>query len=439
MREAPAYAAILGLGFGDCGKGLFTDALCRRWHAHTVVRFNGGAQAGHNVVLPDGRQHTFAQFGAGTFVAGVHTVLAAPVVVHPAALLVESACLQRHGVADALSRLLVDGRCRITTPFHQAAGRLRELLRGTAAHGSCGVGVGETVKDSLAWPQATLCYADLFSPWRARERLEHIRQRLLADPAWELAGRSAAERGELAVLHDEGIAAHWLAHLQELLRQVPAAAPEQIAERLLQGGTVLFEGAQGALLDEWHGFHPHTTWSTTRASAADAVARDYGIATPVTRLGVLRSYLTRHGAGPFPTQDAALDVLAEPHNASDGWQGRFRRGHPDGVLLRYVRAVSGPFDGLLLSHLDVFSRNVPLRWCDAYADSDGVTRRDLAVCARQDLAHQELLARDLQRVQPQYAAELLTAAACMERCSTELQCPVWFTAAGCSHARVREI
>ena len=89
--------SLLGLGFGDCGKGLFTDYLCRHWGAHTVVRFNGGAQAGHNVVLPDGRHHTFAQFGAGSFVPGVVTLLAYPVIVHPTALLVEDAYLRRAG------------------------------------------------------------------------------------------------------------------------------------------------------------------------------------------------------------------------------------------------------------------------------------------------------------------------------------------------------
>jgi adenylosuccinate synthase len=73
---ATRYVSLLGLGFGDCGKGLFTDHLCGAWQAHTVVRFNGGAQAGHNVVLADGRHHTFSQFGAGSFHAGVATVLA---------------------------------------------------------------------------------------------------------------------------------------------------------------------------------------------------------------------------------------------------------------------------------------------------------------------------------------------------------------------------
>src|SRR5579862_4111133 len=92
------YASVLGLGFGDCGKGRFVDALTRLWQAHTVVRFNGGAQAGHNVVTPadaktPARHHTFSQFGAGTLVPGVRTVLVDPMILHPTALLIEAEVL----------------------------------------------------------------------------------------------------------------------------------------------------------------------------------------------------------------------------------------------------------------------------------------------------------------------------------------------------------
>ena len=136
--SATRYASVLGLGFGDCGKGHFVDALTRRWQAHTVVRFNGGAQAGHNVVTSADAgsralHHTFSQFGAGTLVPGVRTLLLDPMVVHPTALLAEAEALGRIGVNDALSRLKIDAQCRVTTPYHQAAGCLRERLRGAAA------------------------------------------------------------------------------------------------------------------------------------------------------------------------------------------------------------------------------------------------------------------------------------------------------------------
>ncbi len=153
----------------------------------------------------------------------------------------------------------------------------------------------------------------------------------------------------------------------------PGRSPEAIAERLGRPGTVVFEGAQGVLLDEDHGFHPHTTWSCVTPAAAQAVLTNLGLSSPLRRYGIVRSYLTRHGAGPLPSFDAGLDCLPEPHNVDDGWQGRFRRGHPDGVLLRHAAQACGPLDGLLVSHLDALRAATGLRWCSAYRMPDGNT------------------------------------------------------------------
>ena len=282
---ATRYLSLLGLGFGDCGKGLYTDHFCAALRAHTVVRFNGGAQAGHNVVLADGRHHTFSQFGAGSFEPGVATLLASAVVVHPTALLVEAAVLRDKGVPDALARLRIDARCRVTTPFHQAAGRLREWARGDAAHGSCGVGVGETVRQALAAPDLALRYGDLLRPALAFEKLEALRLALLRefesrpDPDWQR---------EQALLADASLSQRWLAAIEPCLRAAPPTSVEAIAEQLARPGAVVFEGAQGVLLDEWRGFHPHTSWSTVSTAAVEAVLRDAGLGTPPVRhLGCL--------------------------------------------------------------------------------------------------------------------------------------------------------
>jgi len=396
------YVSLLGLGFGDCGKGRFTDHLCGELQAHTVVRFNGGAQAGHNVVLADGRHHTFSQFGAGSFHAGVATVLASPVVVHPTALRIEEEALRRVGVTDAFARLLIDARCRVTTPFHQAAGRLREWARGAAAHGSCGVGVGETVRQALAAPGTALHYGDMRHPARALEKLEALRialQREFADA--EPPHAEAAQ--ELALLGDATLAQVWLDAAAPCLRLSPPASADAIGQRLARPGTVLFEGAQGVLLDEWRGFHPHTTWSSISTAAVEAVLRDAGIDAPVQHLGVLRSYITRHGPGPLPTHDRALDErLAEPHNADEGWQGVFRRGHPDAMLLRYALAAVGPLHGLVASHLDAVE-GADFRWCAGYRTADGACLASLPLADdATDLEQQHRLTQLLQGAQPLY-------------------------------------
>ncbi len=166
---------VVDLGFGDSGKGLLTDYLTRHFEAGVVVRYNGGAQAGHNVVAPDGRHHTFSQFGSGTFIPGVKTFLSRQVVIHPGALLVEGTILEKKGVPDAFTRLRVSDRALVITPYHQAANRIKEIVRGADRHGSCGVGVGEAVEDALMNPDGCVLAGDLVNPITLRRKLRSIR------------------------------------------------------------------------------------------------------------------------------------------------------------------------------------------------------------------------------------------------------------------------
>jgi adenylosuccinate synthase len=450
------YASVLGLGFGDCGKGHFVDALTRLWHAHTVVRFNGGAQAGHNVVVAaranvPARQHTFSQFGAGTFVPGVRTLLVDPMIVHPTALLVEAEVLGRIGVTDALSRLTIDEHCRITTPFHQAAGRLRELLRGAAGHGTCGVGVGETVRHARDHPGQELRYADLppsNSPNAKTllDQLQTIRETLLAQfsPLCP-EGSAGALNPEFRALRDETLAAKWIASARALARHCLPASLDAIRRQLRQDGCVLFEGAQGVLLDEWRGFHPYTTWSSVNSAAVEGVAARFEIESPIEHYGVMRTYLTRHGAGPLPTHDESLDeLLSEPHNRADGWQGRFRRGHPDSVLLRYALQAAGRWSGLLISHLDVFQRGVPLKWCERYSVAPPLPPwpqfvERLPLGGGEDLDHQLSLTHLLQNARPQYSPDpICSVRDFLDRMKGVTSLPVTLGSHGATHADVRE-
>jgi len=342
---------VADLGFGDAGKGTITDFLVRDRGARAVIRWNGGAQAGHNVVTPDGRHHTFAQFGAGTFVAGARTHLACDVVIHPLALWIEAAVLRRSGVSDALDRLTISEQARCITPFHQAAGRLRELARGAEAHGTCGVGVGETVADALA---GRVLRAGALARGSRRDLLRHLRrqQRLkreTLDDILRALGDHPLAQPEREILEDPAVPARWLEALAPLRARWRVVSPGAIADLL--AAPVVFEGAQGVLLDEWVGFHPHTTWSTCTVQPALDLLRAHGFAGKVHRLGVLRTFTPRHGAGPLPSQAAALADLPEPHNDAEGWQGDFRRGWLDLVLLRYALAVC-PVDALAVTHLD---------------------------------------------------------------------------------------
>lgn len=348
---------IVDLGFGDAGKGLLTDFLVRRTGAGMVVRYNGGAQAGHNVVTPDGRHHTFAQFGSGTFVPGVRTFLSRDVVVHPTALLREEAALRSVGVTDGFERLRISADALVITPYQQALNRLREIARGTARHGSSGVGVGETVAHGHASPDEAVHAGDLADPARLRRKLQRIREY-----AWEEAG-DLGSHPEAAIFDRPEALEQWV---DEARRVAPLIADEDAwVPRANECPTVVFEGAQGVLLDEWHGFHPYTTWSTCTSAPALRLLSQFVPDAEVSTIGVLRTYAVRHGAGPLPTETADVGVLPE-HNTFNDWQGAVRRGWFDGVLARYAVEADGAIDTLAVTHLDWLSRRPHWTYCDSY-------------------------------------------------------------------------
>jgi adenylosuccinate synthase len=354
---------IVDLGFGDGGKGLLTDYLVRRSGARMVVRYNGGAQAGHNVVTPDGRHHTFAQFGSGTFVAGVRTFLSRDVVVHPSALLREELALRSAGVTDGFERLSISADALVITPYHQALGRMRELARGPAVHGSCGVGVGETVGHDRARLGDAIRVGDLADRPRLRSKLARVH-----DYAWSQVSEldsefltGSAKKKESAVFDRPEALERWC---DEARRVVPLIGDEN-AWVPRTDSAVVFEGAQGVLLDEWHGFHPYTTWSTCTAAPASQLLSQFAPEAEVCKIGVLRTYAVRHGAGPFPTETPHIGAQPD-HNRFNEWQGAVRRGWFDGVLARYAAEADGGIDAVAVTHLDWLSRIRTWTYCDAY-------------------------------------------------------------------------
>jgi adenylosuccinate synthase len=336
----------VGAGFGDEGKGAAVDSLTRRYDAELVVRYCGGSQAGHNVQLPDGRRHTFSQFGAGTLAPHrPRTYLGPDVVIDPPALLREARHLAELGVAEPLALLSVDPHCLVTTAWHRALNRLRELSRGADRHGSCGQGIGEARRYWLEHGRDAVFAADLADPHVLRAKLQLQRQRTLLEMQDLLPRLGGEDLREFDLWDLNAEAAAW--DLGEGVREglvVSAAVPDY--------ETAIFEGAQGVLLDEYRGFHPHTTWSTVTTHHAWELVERLG-AEAVAVLGVTRVYLTRHGAGPLPTFSAELTArLQDPGNPRNPWQGSLRCGWLDLPLLRHAAAVTGPLDGLVVNHLD---------------------------------------------------------------------------------------
>ena len=363
----------VGLGFGDEGKGATVDFLTRDLAADLVVRYSGGAQAGHNVELADGRRHTFAQFGAGTL-AGARTWLGPRVIVSPAALVAEADHLRSLGTNDPLAVLSVHPECLVTTFYHMTMNRLREAARGDARHGSCGLGIGEARHYWHRYGRDAIIARDLGDRRTLVAKLTLLRERMLLE--MQELPRIDPDFGEL--MHHT-----WPIHEADELMQ--AAEGLHLAERMPGCQTVIFEGAQGVLLDEWHGFHPYTTWSTVTPQHAWEILAETDCR-DVTVLGVTRAISTRHGAGPFPAWSREMSAqLIDRGNPTNPWQGAIRSGPLDLVLLAYAARVSC-VDAIAVTCLDQLP--VQPQVCTAY---DGFGRIEIPRSLREQAALTERL------------------------------------------------
>lgn len=334
---------VAGLAYGDEGKGAAVDYLVRKHNSSLVVRYNGGAQAGHNVVLPDGKHHTFSQFGAGTL-AGAKTYLSRFMMVNPISMTIEASYLDKIGVKP-FDMITVDHKCLITTPFDKALNIIREQTRGNKAHGSCGLGIGETQNYFNIYGDEALFAGDLEDKavCKLKLRLKQVRASALG-----VSGIEAINIDDIATNYYD------LAQIAYVCKY-----PAHVLINWNSGSTpVIFEGAQGVLLDERDEFAPHNTWSKTTFENADTLLGEMKFNGEVTRIGCVRSYMTRHGAGPF-NDDKKLDTLPEPHNSDECFQGKFRRGHFDKAAVNMALDVCGGVDEIHMSHIDYHSKIYP--------------------------------------------------------------------------------
>lgn len=327
------------LGFGDAGKGSVVDYLTRVTEAHTVVRYNGGPQAAHRVCEKD-RDHIFAQFGSGTF-AGARTYLSRYVLINPLNLETEAEHLREVGVPNPYDLLDVHEDCLVITPFHVAANRCKERQLGRFRHGSCGQGVGACFEDFIQWPPYAVKAKDL-------KDLPILRRKMKA--CWErftdFANLVAEDKPrELTDPDAPNVAA---AAYYEAGRRINLVDDDFLGT--LREEQLVFEGAQGVLLDEVYGFHPYTTWSNTTVDNAVTLCQNAAIS--YTRLGITRGYMVRHGPGPFPTESAKLTKWRpDDYNNFNEWQREFRVGHLDTVLLDYALQAC-PVDSLAVTCMD---------------------------------------------------------------------------------------
>lgn len=368
---------VAGLGYGDEGKGSVVDYLVRRHDSRLVVRYNGGAQAAHNVMTDDGKCHTFSQFGAGTLVDNnCNTFLSRHMLVNPLTMLPEAMHLRELGVEKPFDRVIIDAQALVTTPFHVAMNRLRETHRGEGRHGSCGMGIGETVQAAAELGREALRIGDLKDTKAVYRKIGRTRD-FMYEQAKAL-GRTAAYdfncmREMRSVALDSLIDKYvdFAAHVM-----IEQDGDKYLAFCFLNAeiegyGPIIFEGAQGVLIDQHYGFAPYNTWSDTTCENAMSLLKAATIEeNEVTKLGVIRAHATRHGPGPFVTEDKEMLPPFAEVNKQDTWQGNFRMGVFDFVATRYAMDVC-PVDELAVTHMDgVHQDRRPHPVCAAYRLGD---------------------------------------------------------------------
>ena len=349
---------ILGTQWGDEGKGKIVDLLTEQ--ADAVVRFQGGHNAGHTLVI-GGQKTVLHLIPSGVLRAGVQCLIGNGVVLSPEALLKEIDTLEDSGV-PVKDRLKISAACPLILPYHVALDQAREARRGENKIGTTGRGIGPCYEDKAA--RRALRLGDLRDPARFGSALEEV----LDYHNHVLAHYYGVDKLEFSAVLDEA-----LAHGERLMPMM-ADVTSLLHEYRKTQARLLFEGAQGSLLDIDHGTYPFVTSSNTTAGGT-ATGSGFGPLFLDYVLGITKAYTTRVGSGPFPTElfDETGLRLAERGHEFGATTGRPRRcGWFDAVALRTAVNINS-VSGLCLTKLDVLDGLEEISVCVGYTNDAGET------------------------------------------------------------------
>ncbi len=311
---------VIGANFGDEGKGLVTDYLASKKEDTIVVRHNGGAQAGHTVTTPDGKRHVFKHFSSGSFVCA-KTYLSRFYVCNPLLYFKELEVLKELGVNPEVH---VDPKAAISTPYDMMINQIVEEYRGSGRHGSCGVGFGETL-ERQGYPEYSLLFSDLKDCQFFKQRLEKIRSEWLP---WRLGalGIKTLSYEWMSRIHSQQIFDLFCKQAKDFCDVVNPSSVDILAS----SKAVVFEGAQGLLLDQNYGWFPHVTRSNTGIKNALELCKDADIH-DIRATYITRAYNTRHGAGPMQheTEGKPYARIHDATNIYNEYQGGLRFGWLD--------------------------------------------------------------------------------------------------------------
>ncbi len=346
-----ANVAVIGAQWGDEGKGKIVDWLSSR--ADVIVRFQGGHNAGHTLVI-NGVEYKLSLLPSGIVRSGKLSVIGNGVVIDPAHLLKEIGVLRGQGASISPSTLLVSESASLILPVHQAVDVARELLRGAEKIGTTGRGIGPAYEDKVA--RRAIRFGDLASESLLAVKLDAL---VAHHNIWlSAAGQQLADANKMKM--------NLLAMREELL-PFTGQSWRCLADARDAKKRILFEGAQGVMLDIDHGTYPFVTSSNTVAGQA-ATGAGTGPTEIGFVLGITKAYTTRVGSGPFPTEDIGADGerMGDQGREFGTVTGRKRRcGWFDSVMVRQAGHVSG-ITGMALTKLDVLDGFETLKICVGY-------------------------------------------------------------------------
>lgn len=352
---------ILGTQWGDEGKGKIVDLLTDQ--ADAVVRFQGGHNAGHTLVI-DGEKTVLHLIPSGILRENVECMIGNGVVVAPDALMREIIKLEEKGI-PVRERLRISPACTLILPYHVALDQAREASRVEGKIGTTGRGIGPAYEDKVA--RRGLRIGDLFNPERFAIKLKEV---------MELHNFTLEHFYKVAPVSYEVTLADALAYA-ETLKPLMTDVTARLHELRKQNARIMFEGAQGALLDIDHGTYPYVTSSNTTAGGT-ATGSGFGPLYLDYILGITKAYTTRVGSGPFPTElfDETGQHLAEKGHEFGSTTGRARRcGWFDAVILRRTAEVNS-ISGICLTKLDVLDGLETVKICVAYKNAQGEVLTD---------------------------------------------------------------
>ncbi|MEV6340819.1 adenylosuccinate synthase [Nocardia vinacea] len=342
---------LIGAQWGDEGKGKATDLLGGR--LQWVVRYQGGNNAGHTVVLPNGDKFALHLIPSGILTPGVTNVIGNGVVVDPGVLLAELAGLEDRGVDT--SGLLLSADAHLIMPYHVAIDKVTERFLGNKKIGTTGRGIGPCYQDKVA--RVGVRVADVLDEKILTQKVE---------AALEFKNQVLVKIYNRRALDPQQVVDEVLGQAESFKHRI-ADTRLELNLALERGETVLLEGSQGTLLDVDHGTYPYVT-SSNPTSGGAAVGAGVGPNKITTVLGILKCYTTRVGSGPFPTElfDNFGEFLAKQGGEVGVTTGRARRcGWFDAVIARYATRVNGITD-YFLTKLDVLSSLERVPICVAY-------------------------------------------------------------------------